>query len=720
MKKTIYLFLLIALLFSNETKASHYVGYDMTLISLGSDMYKLRAVAYRDARPGTAGFPSSMNFSVYVNGSTYTNPAPISNITVNNIIPGNGFTRVTYDPKDCPPPGADLLLEKYVYESAPLNLASFNALAGYYVTWDICCRNYNVTNVINSGNTGITFTMEFPRLNVGAPTRFNSSPEFKKAPLSFFCVGKPYTLDWNIIDPNGDSLVYYVAQSYDEGTTKPLPVIDYAPGYNLYYNIIDGVPDLTMNIKTGIINFIPTKVGTYLVAFRVEEWKRASGTTPGYKIGEIRREFQLETTLCLESPPVTTDELNQKRVIVDTIYYNNQYDKIFTSRDYLTDSLFMMILPNITTGENVLDPVKFGAKWGEYTDTLKGGSQATNLIILGKGQVQGQFSWNPDCKVVRPKPYKFTVVVRDKTCPSPFYDSTFVTVYVTKKPNNKPTFVSPDTITSNTIKRYYINAGDKFQLAEDSIIKTYDIDSLSNVVSISMQPYPSNGAAVNSKFVFSSNPNVIHSTATFSWQTDCKDGRVEPYKIKFIAEDDDCSKRDSISFEINLYVANQISATPINGAKIVIDTSLVYTYTTSFSTGVNYFWRGKNLTIVSGQGTDSVKVKWNKIGGNQITCVFSSTQTNCVDSSVLNITVATGINNIKNSNIKIYPNPTNNIINIEGLTKNENNTIQIFDVQGKLVISKTITEKGTIDLSELNKGIYVIKIREVAHRIVKM
>jgi hypothetical protein len=41
-------------------------------------------------------------------------------------------------------------------------------------------------------------------------------------------------------------------------------------------------------------------------------------------------------------------------------------------------------------------------------------------------------------------------------------------------------------------------------------------------------------------------------------------------------------------------------------------------------------------------------------------------------------------------------------------------------VQGKLVISKNITEKGIIDLSELNKGVYVIKIGEVEQRIVKM
>jgi hypothetical protein len=70
--------------------------------------------------------------------------------------------------------------------------------------------------------------------------------------------------------------------------------------------------------------------------------------------------------------------------------------------------------------------------------------------------------------------------------------------------------------------------------------------------------------------------------------------------------------------------------------------------------------------------------------------------------------------------VSIFPNPANSEINIEGLNKNESNTIQIFDVQGKLVITKTINEKGTIDLSELNKGIYVIKIGEVAQRIVKM
>jgi hypothetical protein len=82
--------------------------------------------------------------------------------------------------------------------------------------------------------------------------------------------------------------------------------------------------------------------------------------------------------------------------------------------------------------------------------------------------------------------------------------------------------------------------------------------------------------------------------------------------------------------------------------------------------------------------------------------------------------ISTGIDDLKTSNIKIYPNPTNHIINIDGVINNENTTAKIFDVQGKLILSKELIEKGTIDISDLNNGVYVIKIGEMVQRIVKM
>ena len=72
------------------------------------------------------------------------------------------------------------------------------------------------------------------------------------------------------------------------------------------------------------------------------------------------------------------------------------------------------------------------------------------------------------------------------------------------------------------------------------------------------------------------------------------------------------------------------------------------------------------------------------------------------------------------NNIKIYPNPSNDFINIEGLNKNENTVIKLYDLQGKLILSSEVKEKGSIDISELNNGVYVILIGDMTHKIIKM
>lgn len=567
MKTIKYLLLFLVLSFASETFASHIIGYDMALINIKdangnpTDTYRWRLRFFRDVTG--IGIPSSFTFNIYRN----SDGGGAGTFTVNKI---NPQTFLTYPPEECPPAQAQLRVEYGLYESAIINYSALNSIQGYYVSSTTGARNPGIINVLgNSDNYGICMTMEFPRLNSGTATRYNSSPEFKKNPLTFFCVGKPYTLNWQITDPDGDSLVYSLAQPLDDKATKPFDLIPYAAGYNLYYNILDGVPDLTINPKTGIINFIPTRTGKYLVAFKVEEYRKILGVPT--KIGEIRREYQLETVLCPESPPVTEDNNNQKKVIVDTINLSETYEVTFTSRDTPTDSLYMYILPNIAPGENLLDPNTFEGKWGE-PGFLTGGSTAQNLIIDGQGIIQGQFRWTPKCNQVREKPYNFTVVVRDKTCPSPFYDSTFVTLYVRKKDNISPMFTNKyltknDTILKTTpinkrVKRYYIKAGDTFQLAADSAIKTYDKDS-SQTVTIKMIPDPANGTSINDRLQFGAVSNTVHSLATFKFITTCEDKLDEPIRVKFIAYDNDCLVPDTIDFSIEIYVKDQPNLKPI-------------------------------------------------------------------------------------------------------------------------------------------------------------
>jgi hypothetical protein len=62
-----------------------------------------------------------------------------------------------------------------------------------------------------------------------------------------------------------------------------------------------------------------------------------------------------------------------------------------------------------------------------------------------------------------------------------------------------------------------------------------------------------------------------------------------------------------------------------------------------------------------------------------------------------------------NDFIRIYPNPASNTFTIEP-NNTTKQTIQIFDVNGKLVLSQTINGKTNIDATILSEGVYNISV----------
>jgi Leucine-rich repeat (LRR) protein len=70
-----------------------------------------------------------------------------------------------------------------------------------------------------------------------------------------------------------------------------------------------------------------------------------------------------------------------------------------------------------------------------------------------------------------------------------------------------------------------------------------------------------------------------------------------------------------------------------------------------------------------------------------------------------------GIEEITNSTIQasIYPNPTSNNFTIELNTANKQ-TLQIFDVNGKVVLNQTLNGKTNVDCSTLSEGVYNISL----------
>src|ERR1700757_2829355 len=83
----------------------------------------------------------------------------------------------------------------------------------------------------------------------------------------------------------------------------------------------------------------------------------------------------------------------------------------------------------------------------------------------------------------------------------------------------------------------------------------------------------------------------------------------------------------------------------------------------------------------------------------------------CTDTSVCRLTQLTGIASFaSNNSVDVYPNPTNGLFSIE-VKSSEKQTMQVFDVTGKLVLSQVIQRgKTNVDASSLPNGVYNINI----------
>ncbi len=70
---------------------------------------------------------------------------------------------------------------------------------------------------------------------------------------------------------------------------------------------------------------------------------------------------------------------------------------------------------------------------------------------------------------------------------------------------------------------------------------------------------------------------------------------------------------------------------------------------------------------------------------------------------------------LKENLVRIYPNPANDILNVEFKTESDEARFVITDVLGQLVLDKGVMkqdsrESGQLDVSELKKGIYFLKV----------
>nr|WP_321453532.1 GLUG motif-containing protein [uncultured Carboxylicivirga sp.] len=71
---------------------------------------------------------------------------------------------------------------------------------------------------------------------------------------------------------------------------------------------------------------------------------------------------------------------------------------------------------------------------------------------------------------------------------------------------------------------------------------------------------------------------------------------------------------------------------------------------------------------------------------------------------ILTITVVTAIDNVDTNNFKIFPNPASDIIYINGAK----GLVTIYSITGKKILTHDLSNSNSINLSNINKGIYIL------------
>ncbi len=349
-------FLLILLLFSQVClKATHVIGGNFELQHLGGDTYEVQLIVFRDCSPGTLTMETRFMVDVF----DAVNHEGVASFFI--------YPQDTLDVKlgdACHTPDG-LCIEEYTFKNT-INLPP--RPNGYLLTTGLCCRNGVIKNIVGPLNTATTWTA-FMAAPTG--TGLNASPQLGAYPPSgYLCLNRSWNIDLEASDPDGDSLAYRLVDPYDGRftSTPPFPPVVWQTGFSATAPI-PGMPNLTLDSKTGILSCRASELGIYVLAYEVEEYRNGS------LIGSIRRDLQIQVLDCvLDLPPQISEP-------VDSIFSFDLHEDgcidIIALDGNTTDTLLLNI--EVTASANL------------------GGNLPVGGSLSGIGSIHTQLCWTPNC-----------------------------------------------------------------------------------------------------------------------------------------------------------------------------------------------------------------------------------------------------------------------------------------------------------------------------------
>lgn len=263
--------------FSQSAKATHISGGDISYVCVGADSFLITLNLYRDCAGVGLGTSATVNFTSSCGGSASVSLTEIRTGEISQLCP-------TQIPNSTCNGGTWPGMEEHVYQGIVVLSPPCNS---WTMAWSSCCRNNQITNLTTPGNLGTyLYTTMFSQVD-----SCNNSPVFTALPIPYVCKNQVVNYNFGVVEPDGDSIVYYMAS----GQTSATALVPYATGYT-YLQPTPGT-NAVLNSTNGQFTFTPTALGVYVIVIRIEEYDRITGVVKATSIRDIQVVVQNCTNL---------------------------------------------------------------------------------------------------------------------------------------------------------------------------------------------------------------------------------------------------------------------------------------------------------------------------------------------------------------------------------------------------------------------------------------
>jgi len=422
---------------------------------------------------------------------------------------------------------------------------TFNDAGGYYMSWERCCRNGTISNIVDPGGAGSTFYLEFPApFTAGNVPYTNSSPVFTVAKGDYICINRPFTFDFSARDPDGDSLAYAMVTPYNGFSTRalpnpglsnqpiayagPYPPVQWVSGVGQQNQIPGSVP-LQVNPRTGVLSVTADRQGLYVFSVEVTEYRN------GRQIGRVRRDFQLKVVDC---PKNDAPQL-LFRPDGQTAFYKEGTVLTITEKDTNCLSLFVT---DINPNQRITITNMSGSLPGL---TLNPGELLTRT---GQDTLQAKFCFGR-CVGGDGRPFTLLVRATDEGCPQGLSDTLSIRLNIIPSNNNRPeagTDLRPD--------QSRVTVGSSLTFNAFGTDKDND--------NISIQAVGRGFTLAQAGMSFGSASGIGKVSQPFTWKPTCVQTAQDTYIVDFIVTDTRCNRNLSDTVSVVLTATGTPSQPP--------------------------------------------------------------------------------------------------------------------------------------------------------------